>query len=102
MAMSTGEKTRARVLLVESDAWDAGLIQEALDELEERPHENPLGRSVELFYAETIEEAIVSVSAETYDLILLDLATGGVSGLHPFLQLRDLAPSTDGRLGARR
>ena len=94
MAMSTGEKTRARLLLVESDAWDAGLIQEALDELEERHHENPLGRSVELFYAETIEEAIVSVSAETYDLILLDLATGGVSGLHPFLQLRDLAPST--------
>ena len=32
--MSTGEKTRARLLLVESDPWDAGLIQEAFDELD--------------------------------------------------------------------
>ena len=92
--MSTGEKTRARLLLVENDAWDAGLIQEAFDELEERPHENVLGRSVELFHAETLEEAVTSASAETYDLILLDLATSGPSGLHPFLRLRDLAPST--------
>lgn len=89
--MSTGEKTRARLLLVESDPWDAGLVQEALDELEERPHENLLGRAVELFHAETLAEAVESVSIETYDLILLDLATGG---LHPFLQLRDLAPAT--------
>lgn len=92
--MSAGEKSRARLLLVENDPWDAGLIQEALDELEERPHENLLGRSVDLFHAETIEEAIVSASAETYDLILLDLAAAGVSGLHPYLRLRDLAPST--------
>jgi PleD family two-component response regulator len=92
--MSTGEKTRARLLLVENDPWDAGLIQEALDELEERPHENLLGRSVELFHAETLEEAVVSASAETYDLILLDLAEGGSSGLHPYLRLRDLAPAT--------
>lgn len=91
--MSTGEKTRARILLVESDPWDAGLIQEALDELEERPHENLLGRAVELFHAETIEEAVVSASKETYDLILLDLASGGESGLHPYLRLRDLAPT---------
>jgi len=92
MAMATGEKTRARLLLVESDAWDAGLIQEALDELEERPQDNLLGRAVELFHAETLDEAVASVTAETYDLILLDLANGG--GLHPYLQLRDLAPST--------
>jgi PleD family two-component response regulator len=92
--MRAGEKIRTRLLLVEGDAWDAGLIQVALDELEERPHENLLGRSIELFHAETLEEAVRSTSAETYDLILLDLATGGASGLHPFLQLRDLAPST--------
>ena len=91
---TTGEKTKARLLLVESDAWDAGLVQEALDELEERPHENLLGRAVELFHAETLEEALASASAETYDLILLDLATGGASGLHAYLRLRDLAPST--------
>ncbi|MFN0103516.1 MAG: response regulator [Bryobacteraceae bacterium] len=92
--MPASEKTRARLLLVESDPWDAGLIQEALEELEERPHENLLGRPVELFHAQTLEEAVVSASAETYDLILLDLATGGAPGLHPYLRLRDLAPST--------
>ncbi len=94
MVKTTADKTKARLLLVESDAWDAGLIQEAFDELEERPHENLLGRAVELFHAETLEEAIASASAETYDIILLDLATGGAPGLHPYLRLRDLAPST--------
>ncbi|MBI2685074.1 MAG: response regulator [Acidobacteria bacterium] len=84
---------RTRLLLVESDAWDAGLIQEALDELEERPHENRLGRSVELFHAETLDEAIASVASENYDLILLDLSAGGTAALHPFLRLRDIAPA---------
>jgi len=92
--MSTREKSRARILLVENDAWDAGLIQEAFDELEERPHENLLGRPVDLFHAETLDEAVSSVAGESYDLILLDLASGGASGLHPYLRLRDLAPST--------
>ena len=92
--MPAAEKLRARLLLVESDAWDAGLIQEALDELEERPHQNLLGRAVELFHAETLDEAILSAATESYDLILLDLSTGGASGLHPFLRLRELAPAT--------
>lgn len=94
MAMAAGEKMRARVLLVESDPWDAGLVQEAFDELEERPHDNLLGRSVELFHAETMEEAVTSTAQENYDLILLDLASDGSSGLHPYLRLRELAPSS--------
>lgn len=94
MVTVVGGKTRARLLLVENDCWDAGLIQEALDELEERPHENLLGRPVDLFHAETVEEASLSVSTESYDLILLDLAAGGRTGLHPYLRLRDLAPAT--------
>ena len=89
--MSAGEKTRARLLLVEDDPWDAGLVQEALDELEERPHENLLGRPVELFHAETSGEAAETLAAESYDLILLDL---GADGLQPYLRLRDLAPQT--------
>jgi PleD family two-component response regulator len=92
--MPPAEKTRARLLLVESDAWDAGLVQEALDELEERPHENLLARPVELFHAESLDEAILSAAAESYELILLDLSTGASPGLHPYLRLRELAPST--------
>jgi PleD family two-component response regulator len=34
------------------------------------------------------------VVREVYDLILLDLAAGGAAGLHPYLLLRDSAPST--------
>jgi len=94
MANSTGEKSRARLLLVESDPWDAGLVQEALDELDERPHENLLGRPVDLFHAETAEEAAHSLAGESYDVILLDLAAGGTSGLHAYLRLRDMAPTT--------
>lgn len=89
--MPSGEKTRARLLLVEDDPWDAGLVQEALDELEERPHENLLGRSVELFHAETAREAADALAEESYDLILLDL---GAAGLQPYLHMRDLAPQT--------
>ena len=92
--MPPDDQSRARILLVENDPWDAGLVQEALDELDERPHLNLLGRSVELFHAESLHEALLSASVEPYDLILLDLAAGGVSGLHPFLRLRDLAPAT--------
>lgn len=91
--MAAGQKSRARLLLVEGDPWDAGLIQEALDELEERPHENLIGRSVELFHAETLDEAAESTAATSYDLILLDLATCGAPGLHAYLKLRDLAPT---------
>lgn len=92
--MSTGEKLCARLLLIEGDPWDAGLVQEALDELEERPHANLLGRPVEYFHAETLEEAIAATAKASYDIILLDLAMGGAAGLHPYLRLRDLAPTT--------
>lgn len=94
MALSSGGKARARLLLVENDPWDAGLVQEALDELEERPQDNLLGRAVDLFHAETLEEAALSFATEVYDLIVLDLAVSGAPALHPFLRLRDLAPDT--------
>jgi PleD family two-component response regulator len=94
MSKNAGEKSRARLLLVENDPWDAGLVQEALDELEERPHENLLGRSVDLFHAETLSEAVTALSSDSFDLILLDLATGDSPGLHPYLTLRELAPAS--------
>lgn len=80
-----------RLLLVERDAWDAGLIQEAIDELEEHPQEKILPRPIDLFHAENLTEATASVEHEQYDLILLDPTD---SGLQSFLQLRDAAPRT--------
>jgi GGDEF domain-containing protein len=80
-----------RLLLVERDAWDAGLIQEAIDELEEHPQEKILPRPIDLFHAENLTEATASVEHEQYDLILLDPTD---AGLQSFLQLREAAPRT--------
>jgi GGDEF domain-containing protein len=80
-----------RLLLVERDAWDAGLIQEAIDELDEHPQEKILPRPIDLFHAENLTEATASVEHEQYDLILLDPTD---AGLQSFLQLRDAAPRT--------
>ena len=80
-----------RLLLVERDAWDAGLIQEAIDELEEHPQEKILPRPIDLFHAENLTEATTSVEHEQYDLILLDPTD---AGLQSFLQLREAAPRT--------
>ncbi len=80
-----------RLLLVERDAWDAGLIQEAIDELEEHPQEKILPRPIDLFHAENLTEATASVEHEQYDLILLDPTD---SGLQSFLHLREAAPRT--------
>ena len=83
-----------RLLLVERDAWDAGLIQEAIDELEEHPQEKILPRPIDLFHAENLSEATASVEHEQYDLILLDPTGSNDAGLQPFLQLREAAPRT--------
>jgi PleD family two-component response regulator len=79
-----------RLLLVENDAWDAGLVQEALDELEERPQEKLLPRPLDLFHAESVEEALQSLDTESYDLVLLS----GARGLQPMLRMREAAPKT--------
>lgn len=79
-----------RLLLVEKDAWEAGLVQEALDELEERPQERFLPGPLDLFHAETLDEALTSLTTESYDLILLS----GACGLQPMLQMREAAPKT--------
>jgi PleD family two-component response regulator len=94
MYTAEGGKAKARVLLIESDPWDAGLVQEALDELEERPHQNLLGRPVDLYHAATMSEASEAIASSSFDLIVLDLAISGPPALLPFLHLREHAPVT--------
>lgn len=98
MRSTATEKVRTRLLLIESDPWDAGLVQEAIEELEERPHENLLARPLDLFLAETLTEAVDSLQKHTYDLILLDpgtiVAPDSQNGLHSYFQVREPAPDT--------
>ncbi|OYW08123.1 MAG: hypothetical protein B7X34_09365, partial [Acidobacteriia bacterium 12-62-4] len=66
-------RIRSRVLLVESDPWDAGLVQEALDELEEQQYRKLLPWQMELYHAETLAEALAALEQEAFDIILLNL-----------------------------
>lgn len=85
-------KPPLRLLLVEDDAWNAALVEEALAELEEHPSDSLLPRETELSHALTSAEAMRALESTPFDLIVLDLAVGGEPSLLPFLELRDLAP----------
>ncbi len=81
----------SRVLLVESDPWDAGLVQEALDELEEQQYRKLLPWQMELYHAETLGEAVAALEQEPFDIILLNLDLSDSKALHTFLRLHGLS-----------
>lgn len=83
-------RVRSRVLLVESDPWDAGLVQEALDELEEQQYRKLLPWLMELYHAETLAESIAALEQETFDIILLNLDLADSNALHTFLRIHPL------------
>ncbi len=84
-------RIRSRVLLVESDPWDAGLVQEALDELEEQQYRKLLPWVMELYHAETLAEAIVALEQEAFDIILLNLDLTDSHALHTFLRVHPMS-----------
>lgn len=84
-------RIRSRVLLVESDPWDAGLVQEALDELEEQQYRKLLPWQMELYHAETLEEAVAALEQEPFDIILLNLDLSDSKALHTFLRLHTMS-----------
>lgn len=88
------ERTKTRILLIENDAWDASLVQEALGELEERPQDSLLPLPLDLFHAESVDEALAAMRGQKSELILLDLAAHAQGGLHGFLQTRQAMPET--------
>ena len=84
-------RIRSRVLLVESDPWDAGLVQEALDELEEQQYRKLLPWQMELYHAETLGEAVAALDQEPFDIILLNLDLTDSKALHTFLRLHTIS-----------
>jgi len=83
-------RIRSRVLLVESDPWDAGLVQEALDELEEQQYRKLLPWQMELYHAETLAEALAALEHEAFDIILLNLDLTDSQALHTFLRVHPM------------
>jgi|LNFM01.2.fsa_nt_gb two-component system, cell cycle response regulator len=84
-------RIRSRVLLVESDPWDAGLVQEALDELEEQQYRKLLPWQMELYHAETLAEALAALEQEAFDIILLNLDLTDSQALHTFLRVHPMS-----------
>jgi two-component system cell cycle response regulator len=84
----------SKVLLVESDPWDAGLVAEAVAELEEHQYSRICPSSYELVAAVSLAEALEVLVEEQFDVILLDLSLSDSEGLHTFLRMRHNAPDT--------
>lgn len=88
MNSPTPARIRSRVLLVESDPWDAGLVQEALDELEEQQYRKLLPWHMELYHAETLAEALAALEQESFDILLVNLDLTDSQALHTFLRIQ--------------
>jgi DNA-binding NarL/FixJ family response regulator len=86
------EHAPTRILLIEHDVWDVGLIEEALAELDERQYYNTIRRAYELVHAETLAEAIRFVRDVSFDAVLLNLNLEESQGLSTLFQLRAAAP----------
>ena len=87
------EHAPTRILLIEHDVWDVGLIEEALAELDERQYYNTVRRAYELIHAETLAEAIRFLRDISFDAVLLNLNLEDSQGLSTLFQLRAAAPA---------
>jgi len=81
-----------KVLLVESDEWNARLVQEALSELLERQEALPVRQSFPLDHAACLEEGLQLLIGERYDVVLLNPMLSDSLGLESFFALHSQAP----------
>lgn len=87
-------KKPTRVLLLESNLAETGLIREALAELEELHNGNAWLSPYELCDAETLQEALLLLGEINFDVILADLWTPDSAGIATFQRLKAAAPQT--------
>lgn len=76
-----------RILLVEDDAEDAGLVREMLAEA-------PDGESIELTRARRLDEGLRRLEAARFDAILLDPGLPDAAGMVAVNAIREAAPET--------
>lgn len=80
------------LLLVASDPWDAGLLEEALSELDENQYARSFQRPIAWQRAECLDDARDLAATGDYDVVLLDLHLSDSDGLHTYLRLKAKAP----------
>ena len=80
------------LLVIASDPWDAGLVNEALSELEETQYARAFQRSISWQRAECLEDALDLAGTGNYNAALCDLQLSDCEGLHTFLRLHERAP----------
>ena len=73
-----------KILLVDDNPHDARLIKEMLSEVE------TLNFTIQ--YAERLEDALISVAKNSFDVVLLDLMLPDSQGLDTFLRMYEKAP----------
>ena len=79
------------LLVIASDPWDAGLVNEALSELEESQYARAFQRAISWQRAECLEDALDLAATGQYDAALCDLQLSDCEGLHTFLRLHERA-----------
>lgn len=81
-----------RILLIERDPWDQGLLEEAFEELRERQCQRGSDVPWECISVEGAEEGIEALNASRFHLILLDVSDDDRRGLETLFRLREAAP----------
>ena len=83
-----------KILLVEKDLEDIHLLEEALAEIEELQYSHSWMEACELIPVGQLAEAMEMLSAESFDVILLDLALPDSPGPDAFRRLHSRMPET--------
>ena len=81
------------VLLVEENLWDAGLVEEALAEIEETQYLRVASRGFQMVHVQSMEGALDVLSEIPVDLVLLDLNLPDSKALHSFFRIHTHSPN---------
>jgi signal transduction histidine kinase/ActR/RegA family two-component response regulator len=76
-----------KILLVEDNTGDAGLLRAAFSEV------STSNFSFRLVHAERVTQALACLTQEPFDVVLLDLSLPDAGGLETIVRVRDAAPS---------
>ena len=81
------------VLLVEENLWDAGLVEEALAEIEETQYLRVASRGFQMVHVQSMEDAIDVLTEIPVDVVVLDLNLPDSKALHSFFRIHSQFPN---------
>ena len=80
------------VLLVEENLWDAGLVEEALAEIEETQYLRVASRGFQMVHVQSMEDALDVLKEIPVDVVLADLNLPDSKALHSFFRIHTQFP----------